>query len=68
MRATTQFQEVEIHQKIAVTTNELQALLSCGRVSAVQVGELAEARIQFGKRVLWNVEKIKAYINEISTS
>lgn len=34
--------------------------------SAIQIGEAAEARIQIGKRIFWNVEKIKSYINSIS--
>jgi len=41
-------------------------MLSCGRYSAIQIGEAAEARIQIGKRIFWNVEKIKSYINSIS--
>ena len=52
--------------RLTVTTDELQALLGCGRKSAVDIGELAEARIQLGKRVLWNVEKVKIYLNLIS--
>ena len=67
MRTTRKFEDaVLIQPKIAVTTEELQYLLSCGRDSAVQIGESAEARIQIGRRVLWNVEKIKEYAKLIS--
>lgn len=66
MRATKQFHKVDIQSKIAITTEELQSMLSCGRYSAVQIGEAAEARIQIGKRIFWNVEKIKSYVNSIS--
>lgn len=66
MRATKKFENGDGQDKIAVTTEELQALLSCGRSSAVQIGEAAEARIQIGKRVLWNVQKVRKYINFIS--
>lgn len=66
MRATKQFNTVDTQNKIAITTDELQAMLSCGRYSAVQVGEAAEARIQIGKRIFWNVEKVKTYIDLIS--
>ena len=66
MNATRQFAGVQPSEKIAVNTNGLQAMLGCGRRSAVQIGELAEARIQFGKRVFWNVEKVRAYVNAIS--
>lgn len=66
MRPTKTFPGLETHEKITITTDELRALLGCGRKSAVEIGELAEARVQFGKRVLWNVEKVKVYINLIS--
>lgn len=63
MRATKQFNNVDTQSKITINTDELQAMLSCGRYSAIQIGEAAEARIQIGKRIFWNVEKIKSYIN-----
>lgn len=66
MRSTKKFESGDSQDKIAVTTEELQALLSCGRYSAVQIGEAAEARIQIGKRVFWNVQKVREYINLIS--
>ena len=66
MRATNQSNTIPPDRKIAITTNELQAMLSCGRYSAVQIGDAAEARIQIGKRILWNVEKIKKYVGYIS--
>lgn len=66
MQATKKFDHLEPHEKITVNTAELQALLSCGRYSAVQIGEAAGARIQIGKRVFWNVEKVKNYVNLIS--
>lgn len=67
MRATKRIENSESQEKIAVTTEDLQAMLSCGRQSAVQIGEAAEARIQIGKRVLWNVQKVREYINLISS-
>lgn len=68
MRATRKFKGLEPREKITITTDELQAILGCGRSSAVRIGEQAEARVQFGKRVLWNVGKIKEYINSISAA
>lgn len=67
MNATKKLTLPPDRQKITVTTEELQAMLSCGRKSAVDIGELAEARVQIGKRVFWNVEKVKAYIDLISS-
>ena len=66
MNATKQFSDLDTHSKIAITTDELQAMLSCGRHSAMQIGEAAEARVQIGKRVFWNVKKVEEYINLIS--
>ena len=66
MIATKRFNNVDTNDKIAITTEELQSMLSCGRSSAVQIGQRAEARIQIGKRVFWNVKKIREYIDLIS--
>lgn len=66
MRATKQFNKRRHPEQNTINTDELQAMLSCGRYSAIQIGEAAEARIQIGKRIFWNVEKIKSYINSIS--
>ena len=46
MRATKQFNNVDTQSKITINTDELQAMLSCGRYSAIQIGEAAEARIR----------------------
>lgn len=67
MNSTTRY-TLEAHTtRLAVTTEDLQILLSCGRKSAVDIGEMAEAKIQIGRRVFWNVEKIKTYLNYISS-
>ena len=52
--------------RIAVDTKELQTMLCCGRETACKIGTGAGARIHIGKRLLWNVEKIQAYLNSIS--
>ena len=67
MNSTTQYNSQDFPVKLTVTTEDLQKLLGCGRKSAVDSGEMAEARIQLGRRVLWNVEKIKTYLNLISS-
>lgn len=53
----------ETTHKMAVDTKELQAMLGCGRDTACKVGTEAKARLQFGKRVLWNVAKVQAYLD-----
>lgn len=65
MNATKRF-DIENNKKLSVNTDELQAILGCGRKSAVQIGEAAEAKIRIGKRVFWNVGKIKQYLDDIS--
>ena len=52
--------------KIAVDTKELQSMLSCGRTTALQIGTEARARLQIGKRVLWNVAKVQDYMDKLS--
>ena len=66
MRATKKFDDQQGFEKLTITTDRLQAMLGCGRKSAVQIGDLAGARIQLGKRVLWNVNKVKDYVNRVS--
>lgn len=66
MRTTTKFAEIKPENKKLVDTQDLQALLCVGRQTAVRIGTSANARVQVGKRVLWNVGKVQKYIDEIS--
>ena len=52
--------------KIMVDINSLQEMLSCGKVTASQIGESAGAVLRFGRRKLYNVEKINEYINSMT--
>ena len=58
MNATKQIGTLE--DRKMVDTNGLQAMLSSGRKTA------AQARVQVGRRVLWNVGKIQKYLDAIS--
>ena len=53
-------------RKKTVDTAGLQEMLSSGRKTAVEIGTAAGARIQVGRRVLWNVDKVQAYLDVIS--
>jgi hypothetical protein len=53
-------------EELTVDTAKLQSLLNCGRQSAVEIGIAAGARIYVGRRVLWNITKIRKYLDEIS--
>lgn len=41
-------------------------MLGCGRKGAVDIGTAAEAKVQIGRRVFWNVGKIQKYLDAIS--
>ena len=45
-------------QSLCVDTLGLQEILQSGRKTAVEIGIQAEARIQIGRRVLWNLKNI----------
>lgn len=66
MRKTKTNGEARNIDKICVTTEGLQDLLDCGRVTAVQIGGQAGARIEVGKRLLWNVSKVQSYIDRLA--
>lgn len=49
---------------IAVDIKDLQAMLGLSKNKAMQVGQDADAVIHLGiKRTLYNVEKVREYIN-----
>lgn len=64
MNATKQIETLE--DRRMVDTNGLQVMLSSGRKTAVEIGTAARARVQVGRRVLWNVKKIEQYLDTIS--
>ena len=51
---------------ITVDIEQLSAMLCCGQATARRIGELAQARVQIGRRVLYSVDKVKQYINAMS--
>lgn len=58
--------ESETKEKITVDINTLASMLCIGRNSAYEVGKQAGAVIKVGRRTLFNVSKVKAYMDEIS--
>lgn len=65
MHETTKI-SIDDSKRKAVDTVELQAMLGTGRKTAVDIGMAAGARIQVGRRVLWNVKKVERYLDSIS--
>lgn len=66
MALATRKTKRDANEMIAIDTVDLQEMLGCGTHTARMIGEQAGARIQIGRRVLWNVSKIQAYLNTIS--
>jgi len=62
----TQKDNTNASDRVAVDIKELQSMLCIGRVSAEKIGEQAQAVIKIGRRKLYNVERVKAYIESIS--
>ena len=56
------------YHRLAVSAEVLAQMLDCGRATAVKIGSEAGARIQIGRRVLWNVNKVQQYIDNMSTN
>ena len=53
-------------KELTVDTAGLQKITNSGRQTAVEIGMAAGARIQIGRRVMWNVKKIERYLDSIS--
>lgn len=54
-------------QQLAVSTEGLMQLVQAGRHTAVEIGLAAGARIQIGRRVLWNVARVQRYLDTIAS-
>lgn len=48
------------------TAETLAGLLECGRGTADKIGKEAGARVQYGKCVRYNVEKVRDYLNSLT--
>lgn len=66
MRKTTAADNENNSRRLAVDTRGLQAMLCCGKDTAIKIGTEAKARVQIGKRVIWNVEKVQRYLDSVS--
>jgi hypothetical protein len=62
MNATTQGNNISFDKRIMVDITGLMELLSCGRATALNVAEEAEAIMKYGKRTLFSVEKVREYV------
>ena len=55
----------EPETRISVGINDLQIMLGVGKNTAAQIGKAAGAELHIGRRKLYNVEKVKAYIDSL---
>lgn len=51
---------------LTVDIEGLSAMLSCGYATARKIGEQAQARIYIGRRVLYSVDKVQQYIDDLT--
>lgn len=58
---------IQLSDRLTANTETLAECLDCGRSTAVKIGEAAGAKIQMGKRILWNVGKVQRYLDSIAT-
>lgn len=65
MRKTTSYPSSS-SDALSVDTAGLQKMLNSGRQTATQIGMAAGAKFCVGRRVYWNVAKIRKYLDEIS--
>ena len=60
MNKTTRYKE---ENRLTVDIDGLMAMLSFGAATARKIADCAEAKIVIGRRVLYNVDKIKKYLD-----
>ena len=60
------FEESRMLDKLTTDTHGLMIMLNAGRKTSTEIGVAAGAKIVFGNKILWNVKKIKDFINSIS--
>lgn len=51
---------------LTVNADTLAGMLNCGRATAVKIGTDAGARIQVGRRTLYQIKKIELYLDTLA--
>lgn len=52
--------------RITVDAETLASMLNCGRATAAKIGIDSGARVQIGRRVLYKVDRIEKYLDQLS--
>lgn len=63
MNKTNTNKNISLSEHICVNLDELCELLSCGKHTAREIADNANAKLYFGKRTLYSVVKIRDYVN-----
>lgn len=63
---STELVTIHLNNKILVDTNHLMLLLDCGKHTAVKIGHLANACVRLDRKLFWNVQRIKDYVDNIA--
>lgn len=66
MNKTRNYDRSSLIEQVTWTTPQLMQVTSSGRWTAIEIGMAAGARIQIGRRVMWNAQKVKDYLNKIA--
>lgn len=53
-------------EMLTVNTRLLMQMLGCGKPTAVKIGTAAGAKIVIGRKILWNVNIVQRYLNNIA--
>ena len=56
----------ETLQVLTVDIEKLAAMLCCGRATARKIGEQAQARVTIGRRNLYFIDKVRAYLESLA--
>lgn len=59
-------QDLPVDKRISTSGEGLAQMLGCGKATAVKIGTDAGARFQIGRRVLFNVQKVREYLDKAS--
>lgn len=51
---------------LCIDTKELMQVTDSGYVTAVRIGTDAGAKIKIGRRTLWNLAKVRQFLDEVS--
>lgn len=62
MNARIKREMPDLNERLLVTTDELAAMLSCGKGKASEVGKKANAERKLGRSVRWYIPSIKEYV------